>query len=96
MKIDQAIEQTNAVIKGDGGAVDVTEDASALRRWIVVGPEVSHLIAQYETASEIKDAYVRTAPCAHSTPYTGSTHTKKFLDRVNKLHAVMKDIGNPL
>ena len=46
MAIDQAIEQTNAVIKGDGGAVDVTEDASALRRWIVVGPEVSHLIAQ--------------------------------------------------
>ena len=38
--IDQAHEQANAVIKGEGGAIDVTEDPSALRRWVVAGPEV--------------------------------------------------------
>jgi len=32
MAIDQAHEQANAVIKGDGGAVGITEDPSELRR----------------------------------------------------------------
>ena len=46
MVIDQAHEQVNAVVKGDGGAIGVTEDPSALRRWMVAGPQVSHLVAQ--------------------------------------------------
>ena len=32
MVIDQAHEQNNAVIKGDGGAIGLTEDQTALRR----------------------------------------------------------------
>ena len=48
MSIDQAHEQANAVVKGDGGAIGLTEDPSALRRWMVAGPEVSHLVSQYE------------------------------------------------
>ena len=54
MAIDQAHEQANAVIKGDGGAIGVTEDPAALRRWMVAGPQVSHLVVQYEAASEAK------------------------------------------
>ena len=46
LAIDQTNEQANAVIKGDGGAIGVTEDPSALRRWMIAGPEVSHLVAQ--------------------------------------------------
>lgn len=59
MAIDPAHEQANAIIKGDGSAVgvtEVTEDPSALRRWIVAGPEVSHLVAVHDTASEAKDS----------------------------------------
>ena len=33
--IDQAHEQNNASIKGDGGAVGLTENPVALRRWMV-------------------------------------------------------------
>ena len=40
MAIDQAHEQSNAVIKGDGGAIDLTEDSAALRRWMVACPEI--------------------------------------------------------
>ena len=47
MAIDQAHEQANAVIKGEGGAIGVTEDPSALRRWILAGPEVSLLATEY-------------------------------------------------
>ena len=31
--IDQAHEQNNASVKGDGGAVGLTENLAALRRW---------------------------------------------------------------
>lgn len=48
MAIDQAHEQANAIIKGDGGAIGITEDPSALRRWMVAGPLVSHVVANYE------------------------------------------------
>ena len=44
MPIDQAHEQNNAAIKGDGGAVSLTNNPSALRRWMVAGPEVARLI----------------------------------------------------
>ncbi len=44
---DQAHEQNNAIIKGDGGAIGLTEDPSALRQWLVAGPKVNHLVAGY-------------------------------------------------
>ena len=46
--IDQAHEQNNAVIKDDGGAIGLTEDPTALWRWMIAGPEVSRLVACYE------------------------------------------------
>ena len=55
MAIDQAHEQDNAIIKGDGGAIGLTEDPSALRRWMVAGPEISQFVTNYETASGSKD-----------------------------------------
>ena len=47
MAIDQAYEQANVVIKGEGDAIGVTEDPSALRRWMVGGPEVSRIATDY-------------------------------------------------
>ena len=69
MAMDQAHEQHNAVIKGEGGAIGLTGDASALRRWMVAGPEVSHLVAEYEAASGVKDATVNN----HHEPTIEST-----------------------
>ena len=56
LAIYQAHEQSNAIIKGDGGAVAITEGPSALRRWMVASPKVSFLVAQYETFCEAKNA----------------------------------------
>ena len=72
MVIDQTHEQANAVIKGDGGAVGVTENPSALRRWMVSGPEVSHLVAQYDAVSQAKHAI----NIQHKTPGTMSRPSK--------------------
>ena len=47
--IDQAHEQNNALIKGDGGAVGLTENPSALRRWMVAGPEVARVVEEFHS-----------------------------------------------
>lgn len=41
--LDHAHEQVNALVKGKGGAVGLTESPAALRRWMVAGPELSRL-----------------------------------------------------
>ena len=46
--IDQAHEQNNACVKGDGEAVGLTDDPSALRRWMVAGPEIARMIDEFE------------------------------------------------
>jgi len=50
--IDQAHEQNNACIKGDGGAVGLTDNPSALRRWMVAGPEVARVIEQFQDGNQ--------------------------------------------
>ena len=88
--IDQAHEQANAVINADGGAISVTEDPSALRRWMVAGPEVSQLVAQYEIASEAKETVV------HTNHHEQTAKVQQvFLERVDKLFQVFTDMGNP-
>ena len=90
LAIDQAHEQANAVIKGDDGAIVVTEDPYALQRWMIAVPEVSHLVAQYELTSEANDANENTRH------HEQTEHTQKaFFDKVQKLYTVMKDMGNP-
>ena len=37
LTIDHTHEQANAMIKVDGGVIGVTEDPSALRRWMIAG-----------------------------------------------------------
>ena len=84
LAIDQAHEQANAVIKGDGGVIGVTEDASALRRWMVAGPEVSHLVEQYEATSGVKGK----AKCTKHHEQTVRDQ-KLFIEKVSKLYTVM-------
>lgn len=46
--LDHAHEQVNAVVKGEGGAVGLTENPAALRRWMVGGPELSRMVQEFE------------------------------------------------
>ena len=52
MPIDQAHEQNNALVKGEGGAVGLTENPSALRRWMVAGPEMARMVSEFEQLSD--------------------------------------------
>lgn len=46
--LDRCHEQVNAVVKGEGGAVGLTENPAALIRWIVAGPEISRMVHEFE------------------------------------------------
>lgn len=54
ISIDQAHEQNNALVKGDGGAVGLTENPAALHRWMVSGPEMAKLIQEFEISTDKK------------------------------------------
>ncbi|KAJ8405993.1 hypothetical protein AAFF_G00308810 [Aldrovandia affinis] len=71
-------------------AIGVTEDPSALRRWMIAGPEVSHLVAQYEAACGTKEG------TEHTSHHEETERAQRvFFENVEKLSQAMKDMGNP-
>ncbi len=40
--------------KGDGGAIGLTENSTALHRWMVSDPEMARLIGGFQTSDEKK------------------------------------------
>ena len=87
--IDQAHEQNNAILKGEGGIIGITEDESSLLRWAVAGPEVCRVIKEYETIS-ITD---KTVNLKHheETP----SAQKGFKTDVFSLIHTIEEMGNP-
>ena len=45
MAMDQAHEQMNDVIKGDGGVIGITNNPSALLKWTTACPEIARIVA---------------------------------------------------
>lgn len=89
MAIDQAHEQNNATVKGDGGAVGLTENASALRRWMVSGPEMARVIGEFETC-------VTHRVNKDSRHHEQTKHTQKAFARdVKALSDCIRELGNP-
>ena len=88
--IDQAHEQNNAAIKGDGGAVGLTDNPSALRRWMVAGPEVARLIEEFWDEADPGNRPEHTFHHDQSA----SVQTA-FLKDVQSMVNVMEDFGNP-
>lgn len=88
MAIDQAHEQNNALVKGDGGAVGLTENPAALRRWMVSGPEMARVIAEFQATSETKKA--------DHKHHEQTKHTQvAFARDVRSLTKVIGEMGNP-
>ena len=48
MAMDQAHEQMNNLIKGDGGVIGITDNPSALIQWITAGPEIARINVDLE------------------------------------------------
>ena len=80
----------NAVIKGDWGAIELTEDLVALRRWMVACLEVSYLVAVYETVPVLKDN--KNNSRNHEQTMCAQ---KSFHKKVKSFSDVVREMGNP-
>ena len=47
--IDQIHEQENTKVKGKGGVIGLTENPTALRRYMICGPELARCISEFES-----------------------------------------------
>ena len=90
MAIDQCHEQNNATFKESGGAIGLTTDPVALRRWMVAGPEVARIVTEFEQyAIKAQDASKQ----LHHEQYLSVQCA--FQKDVQSLIAVFEEFGNP-
>lgn len=86
--LDQAHEHNNRLVKSDGGVIGITENETALLRWMTAGPEICHLVKSYEQAS-------------HSTNKKTNHHEdtiseqKKFFQSTEDMYKTINELGNP-
>ena len=85
--LDHAHEQENASIKGDGGAVGLTENPAALRRWMVSGPEVVRMIKEFENVAPS----CKVLGHHEQTPSTQTASKKDVLSVVSEFN----ELGKP-
>ena len=88
--LDHAHEQLNARVKGVGGAVGLTEKPDALLRWMIRGPEVARVVAEFEqtagllTNDDLKGHHEQT-----------KSQQTAFCQHVLSLVSSFENLGNP-
>jgi len=90
MATDQCHEQNNEMVKGSGGAMGLTGNPGALRRWMVAGPEIARITAEFE--EQVSPQSRDTGDCHHDQKRGVQT---AFQKDVRSLVAVMEEMGNP-
>ena len=93
MAIDQAHEQNNALVKGDGGAVGLTEDVQALRRWMISGPEIARIVHDFEESLHTDPGQVSPKDIPHHEQKRAVQNA--FSKSVKGLALVIEEMGNP-
>ncbi len=86
MALDQCHEQNNATVKESGGAIGLLTNPSALRRWMVAGPEIARMVSEFEEKPEATQHL-------HHEQHQRVQET--FLKEVKSLVVVFEDMGNP-
>ena len=81
-------EQVNAIVKGEGGAVGLTENPAALRRWMVAGPELSRMVQEFEGGNSSKEENVTHH---EQKPAVQNAFSKDVLNTVSSY----EELGNP-
>ena len=93
MALDQCHEQNNAIVKGSGGAIGLTGNPGALRRWMVAGPEITKITTEFEEqAMHQQDDAGTTGHHHHDQQPAVQT---VFLKEVGGLVTVLEEMGNP-
>jgi len=87
--MDQARELHNPLVKG-GGAIGLTEKPTALRRWMVVGPEMFRLFQEFECTFPSSDK-----PTCLEHHKEGLSHQRVFQEHVCSIENEITSMGNP-
>ncbi|CAB4035903.1 Hypothetical predicted protein, partial [Paramuricea clavata] len=91
--IDQAHEQENKVVKASGGAVGLTKNPVAFRRWMTAELELARPLRQYENGYLHDDDPQNPANFEHHEQ--GLAAQKSFQRQVHSLSNTIRKIGNP-
>ena len=89
--LDQAHEQNNELIKGEGGVIGITENPNALLRWMEAGPELARMVAEFERLEE--DHITNQTRNPHHEQSSASQ--KCFTCHVQSLVSTIEELGNP-
>ncbi len=87
--IDQAHEQNNCLVKGAGGAVGLTENPNALKRWTIAGPEQARILTEFE------GQFMESKKDSHKHHEQTPSLQQAFKKMVNQLSEIIKSMGNP-
>ena len=87
MPLDQVHEQHNAIVKGSGGAVGLTKNPGAFKKWMVAGPEQARLVMDFEQNVE----EIKATKCLEAA----DSHQKTFREEVVKLAEKIRVECNP-
>ena len=92
--MDQTHKQINALVKGNGGAVGLTENPGALRRWMVEGPEIARQVDEFEDGFDEVWTTFNVTPADRHHERTKSVQEKVVHD-VRSLVTTIEEMGNP-
>ena len=91
LPFDQTHEQENAKVKGNVGVVGLTENPSALQRWMVAGPQMARLLTEFESTFLLEDD----SELKYRHHEEGPSIQEAFRKQASKLTDVITDYGNP-
>ena len=92
LALDHVHEQNYAIVKDDGGAVGITGNPGALRRWAVAGPEMALLYNNFEDSVERIRKRVN-EDFHHEQKRT--VHVNAFMNDVKSRTDVIEEFGSP-
>ena len=91
--IDQAHEQNNKHVKGQGGIIGLTTNEIALNCWIVTGPQIAEMLKQFKASiGNVANEHEENEATHHEE---GETFQKQFRSDIEKLSMTIKEYGNP-
>jgi len=102
LPIDQVHKQNRKIVKGDGGAIGLTESSTQLLRWMVSGPEMSRIIKDFELSQELvrniakqeeQEEQEEQEDIRHHEQIKGVQNT--FWNQVNAVCSTIEEMGNP-
>ena len=85
MAHNQIHEQLNAIVKGDGGIIGITENESAMRCWMIAGSDMTRIV------SEVSIKQCGTPKCSYHEQIPSAQN--RFARNVKNVVDIFNDMG---